>query len=133
MMVNCLDQLIDEPTHFMDGCVPTCVDLILTNNPQIFVNSGVIPSPDDHCKHQIIHGNLNLSVPCPPPYERKIWKYHLADTDMIKQSIKLINWDVFLQNKSVDEMSRCFTETLLKIMERYIPNKTKMVNDKDAP
>ena len=52
---------------------------------------------------------------------------------MIKQSIKLINWNALLQNKTVNEMSRCFTETLLKIMEMYVPNNTIMVNDKDAP
>ena len=84
IMVNGLEQLINEPTHFQTDCSPHCVDLILTNNPSAFVNSEVIPSPDELCKHQIIQGNINFSVPCPPPYKQIFWKYDRADTEIIK-------------------------------------------------
>lgn len=84
MMLNGLEQLINEPTHFQTDYLPHCVDLIFTNNPSAFVNSEVIPAPDEHCKHQIIQGTINFSVPCPPPYKRTFWKYERADTEMIK-------------------------------------------------
>ncbi len=133
MMVNGLEQLINEPTHFQTDCLPHCVDLILTNNPSAFVNSEVIPSPDELCKHQIIQGNINFSVPCPPPYKRTFWKYDRADTEMIKESIKIIDWKTSFQSKTVDEMTSCFTDTLIKIMERYIPHRTVTIDNKDAP
>ena len=97
----------------MSGCAPTCVDLILTNNLQVFVNSEVIPSPDGCCHDHIIQGNFYFSVPCSHPYKREIWKYYLDGTDMIKQSIKLIDWSALFHNKTVDEMTICFTETIL--------------------
>ena len=91
MMTNGLEQLINAPTHFHAGCSPTCVHLILTNNPAAFVNSEVIHSPDEHSKHQIIQGNIYFPVPCPPPYKQTIWKYDRADTEMIKKSIEIID------------------------------------------
>ena len=130
MMINGLNQLINEPTHFQTDCLPHCVDLILTNNPSAFVNSEVIPSPDEHCKHQIIQGNINFSVPCPPPYKRTIWKYERADNEMIRKSIETIDWKTSFQGKSVDEMVSCFTDTLIKIMEKYIPHETITIDDK---
>ena len=130
MMSNGLDQLINEPTHFQTDCLPHCVDLIFTNNPSAFVNSEVIPSPDKHCKHQIIQGTINFSVPCPPPYKRSFWKYERADTEMIKEYIKIINWKTSFQSKTVDEMTSCFTDTLIKIMERYIPHETVKLTTK---
>ena len=56
MLFNQMDQIINEPTHFPRENIETCIDLILTNQPNLFVHSGVIQSPDLNCKHQIIHG-----------------------------------------------------------------------------
>ena len=65
MLLNCLEQLISEPTHFPRDDIETCIDLIFTDKPNCFVDSGVIPSPDPRCKHQVIHGTINFSVPSP--------------------------------------------------------------------
>ena len=46
MLLNCLEQLINEPTHLPRGEIETFLDLILTDKPTAFVHSGVIPSPD---------------------------------------------------------------------------------------
>ena len=45
MLLNCLEQLISEPTHFPRDDIETCIDLIFTDKPNCFVDSGVIPSP----------------------------------------------------------------------------------------
>ena len=76
---NNLSQLIDEPTNIRTTGM-SCVDLIITDQPNLFVNFGVHSSLDDHCQHQIIYGKLNISV---PPYKRKGWYYAKA------QKIKL--------------------------------------------
>ena len=62
---NDLYQLINEPTNIRDESM-TCIDLIITDQPNIFVESGVHPSLDHRCQHQIIYGKLNLSIPAPP-------------------------------------------------------------------
>ena len=69
---NNLDQLINEATHLPRENIATCVDLIFTNQPFLFVDSGVISSPDEKCKHQVIHGKVNFEVPVPPKYTRKM-------------------------------------------------------------
>ena len=81
---NNLSQLIDEPTN-----TPTtgmsCIDLIITDQPNLCVEFRVHSFLDDHCQHQIIHGKPNISVPSPPLYKRKIW--HYAKAQMTK-----LNW-----------------------------------------
>lgn len=67
MLLNRMEQLINEPTHFPRDDIETCIDLILTDQPNLFVHSGVIQSPDPRCKHQIINGKINFSIPCPHP------------------------------------------------------------------
>ncbi len=53
--VNNLDQIINEPTHLPREAIATCIDLIFTNQPYLFVDSGVLPSLDKKCKHQVIY------------------------------------------------------------------------------
>ena len=132
MMLNYMEQLINEPTHLPDNS-STCIDLILTDQPDAFVDSGVIASLDDHCKHQIIYGKLNFNTPCPPPYKRTIWEYKKADIQAIELSFQLIDWNILFQNLSADDTATKFTKTLTDIMAKYIPHKTVLVNDKDAP
>ena len=133
MLLNCFEQLISEHTHFARDDIETCIDLILTEQPSSFVDSGVIPSPDPRCKHQVIHGTINFTVPSPPPYKRKIWKYDQANVLSIKNNIGSINWDELFAGKNIDDMVSVLTDNLLSVMCDNIPNKIITVNDKDAP
>ena len=83
---NNLSQLIDEPTNIRTTGM-SCIDLIITDQLNLFVDFGVHSSLDDHCQHQIIHGKLNISVPIPPPYKRKVWYYAKAQKDKVKSAI----------------------------------------------
>ena len=65
----------------------SCIDLIITDQPNLFVNSGVHPSLDEHCQHQIIYGKLNISVSYPPPFKRKFWDYSKANARLGTQLI----------------------------------------------
>ena len=68
-----LYQLISEPTNFEPNKKPSCIDLIITNQPNLILNSGTRPSPDPTCHHQITHCKANFNLPPPPPpYEREI-------------------------------------------------------------
>ena len=52
---NGFEQVINLPTHFPRPGIETCIDHIFTNQRQIIIDSGTIPSPDPHCKHAIIY------------------------------------------------------------------------------
>ena len=133
MLLNGLEEVINEPTHFPRGDIATCIDLIFTSQRCAFVDSGTLPSPDPACKHQIIYGKLNYSVPCPPPYKRKLWDYNLADIHEIRRHLKNTNWEQILANKSPDEMVDFFNKVFLNTMNKLIPYKDVTINERDAP
>ena len=130
---NSLEQVIDEATHLPNDHTQTCIDLIMTNQPFLFVDKGVIPSPDPSLKHQIIHGKLNFCIPSPPPYKRKIWNFKLANIPTIKLQMNSIPWEQFMLNNTLDDCVKFFTTNFLNIMQANIPNKIATFDDRDAP
>ena len=50
-----LTQICNEPTNFQPGKRPSCIDLIVTDQPNLVLESGTRPSLDPHCPRQIIH------------------------------------------------------------------------------
>ena len=90
-------------------------------------------SLDINCQHQIIFGNLNLSLPSPPPYNRTVWHYSRANAQSIINSINSVNWVSNLNPLGPSEVVDYFAMTLYKIMSLYIPNESIKINDKDPP
>ena len=129
---NNLTQLIDQPTN-IESRGKSCVDLIITDQPNLFFDYGIHSSLENYCHHQIIHGKINISVPSPPPYKRQIWDYAKADKDEIRQFLTNIDWISKFKDLSVNEMVQQFTSTVMGMMLRFIPNKMIIFNDKDPP
>ena len=121
-----LTQIISEPTHFRENCLPSCIDLIISDQPNLVLNSGVRPSLDPACKHQIIFCKINFSIPPPPPYSRKVWQFDRANSPLIAKAISQFPWHERL-NQILDSPSlqvRLLNETILNIMSTFVPNKT---------
>ena len=101
----------------------SCIDLIITDQPIFFIESGVHPSLDSHCQHQIIYGKLNISSPTPAPYERIIWDYSKAETSKIRDIINSLDWNMLLCDLESEEMAEIFTGVLYSILSSHIPKK----------
>ena len=72
-------------------------------------------------KHNIIHGTINISVPRPPPFKRKIWDYKSAKTDQTDQTdLRQVNWHELFFNLNVSEQCLPFTDVFLDIMRNDI-------------
>ena len=144
-----MTQLIDQPTS-IEPRGKSCVDLIITDQPNLFVDYGIHSSLDNNCHHQIIHGKINISVLSLPPYKKQIWDYAKADKDEIRQFLTNIDWiskfkdlsanemvQQFTSTKfkdlSANEMVQQFTSTAIGIMLHFIPNKMIIFNNKDPP
>lgn len=128
-----LHQLISEPTHFMNNS-KSCIDLIFTDQPNLFVDSGVHPTLHEQCHHQIVYGKLSISNVKQPPYTRRIWFYDKSDSDNIKQSIEMFNWQKHLGSlKCSNEQVKLLNETLLNIYSNFIPNKVKKIRPNEVP
>ena len=88
-----LTQIISEPTNFQPGKRPSCIDLIVTDQPNLVLESGTRLSLDSTCHHQIIHCRVNFKIPPPPPVDRKIWHYDKANTAAIRSSMLNFPWN----------------------------------------
>ena len=88
-------QVIAEPTNFDPGKKPSCIDHIVTDQPNIILGSGTRSSLDPLCHHQIIYCKVNFRIPPPSPFERKIWHFNRANTAAIKRSMTNVPWFQF--------------------------------------
>ena len=67
----------------------------------------------------------------PPPYERTVWHYQQADTELIKRSLENFDWKNAFSNCNPNEDVSVLTKTVLNIMSNVIPNETVLVGDRD--
>ena len=130
--VNNLYQLIDEPTNIRRDSM-SCIDLIITDQPHLFIESGVHPSLDNNCQHQIIYGKLNISLPNAPPYKRTVWEYEKANIPSVRAAISALNWELIFQGLQVDDMAEVFSNKIFEILSSDIPNRTIKCDDRDPP
>ena len=125
--------LINEPTHFIRNS-RSCIDVIFTDQPNLFLETGVHPSLHENCHHQIVHGKLNVRSLSPPPYRRRIWFYDRAEATAIKKSIEMFPWKDTLSDIACPNLQvKTLNETLLNIFSNFIPNKTITVRPRQAP
>ena len=119
-----LTQIISEPTNFQEHCRPSCIDLIITDQPNLVLNSGVRASPDPTCKHQITFCKINFSIPPPPTYNREVWRFNEANIPSIKRAVSQFPWHErlnLINNPSLQV--ELLNETILNIMSNFVPHK----------
>ena len=107
--------------------------LFFTNLQNLITDSGIHPSLHSNCHHQIIYGKFNLKNFYPPPYERHIWHYKYANTDMISKAIQGFDWGKAFLGKSTEEKASILTKTILNILSNFIPNEKVTIDDRDPP
>ena len=126
-------QLISEPTHTRDNCNPTCIDLTLTDQPNLIMETGVRPSLDPSCKYQITFCKLNFKIPPLRPFTRHTWQFDKAERVLIERSMSEFQWEsVLTQNTDPDSQVDILNSTLLNIMSNFVPN-FKVNVKPDAP
>ena len=127
-----LTQIITEATHILPNS-STCIDLLFTNQPNIIIEAGVLPSLHPNCHHQIIYAKINFEIFFPPTYHRHIWHYSKADVNGIRESINRINWDRVFLDINVNKQVELFNNYIMNIFYNFIPNETISINDNDPP
>ena len=128
-----LHQLISEPTHLL-GDSKSCIDLIFTDQPNLFIETGVHPSLHSHCHHQIVYGKLSISNISLPPYSRRIWHYDKADASAIIKNIELFNRNQHPNSiHNPEELVKLLTEVLFNIHSNFIPSEIKTFRPHQGP
>ena len=82
-----LFQIISEPTNFEPNKNPSCIDLVITDQPNLILDNGTRASLDSYWHHQIVYCKINFRIPPPSPLERKIWHFNKANQTAIKGSM----------------------------------------------
>ena len=117
-----MKQLISAPTHILQHS-STCIDLIFVNQPNLVMYSGIHPSLDQNCHHQVIFCKLNLKIEYPQPYAREVWDYGKAQTDLINRAIDQFDWVNLFLDKNINEQVILFNRTILNIFQNFIQAK----------
>ena len=104
------------PTNFEPGKKTSCIAIIVTDQPNIALDSGTRTSLDPFCLHQIIYCKANIRIPPPLPFKRKLLHFNGVNTAAIKRSMTKFPWQV-----------KTFTDILLNIMSNFVPNETKKI------
>ena len=68
-----------------------------------------------------------------PPYERTVWYYEGANTELIRRAIDQFDWLRALSNVNADEKVYFFIKTLLNIIQTFIPHEINICDDRDPP
>ena len=128
-----MTQLICEPTHFFrDDCKPSCIDLIVTDQPNLVLNSGVRPSPDPVVRHQVTFCKINFKIPPLPKYNRTIWYFNRARVDLIRRAISNFPWEVnLLINQNPGHQVKLLNKSILNIMSNFVPNEVKTIRPQE--
>ena len=112
-----LSQLIREPTNLEDNKSLSCIDLTICDQPNF-----VRPSPDNFCKQQMTCCNLNLHIPPPPVYSRKLWHYNRANSDAMTRAVTDFPWINHLRNLDPSQQVEFFNNKILNIASNFMPD-----------
>ena len=127
-----LKQIINQPTHILNNS-SSCIDLLFTSQANLVMESGVHSSLHSNCYHQIIYARFNLKIYYPPPYEREIWHYKKANSDLIQQVIGEFNWERAFHRKNINEKVSILNNTINNVLSNFIPHETITCDDKKPP
>ena len=97
------------------------------------MESGVRPSPDNFCKHQMTFFILNFHIPPPPVYSRKIWHYNRAKSDAMTNAVTDFPWTTHHRNLDPSKQVELFNNKILNIASNFIPNNYVKIQPKDPP
>ena len=101
----------------------SCIDLILTSNPNLINSSGVEMSLFEKRHHNIVYGKIDFKISIPPPYMREVWNYKNASTESLQRSVSSIDSDFLFRGKSIRKKFDILNECLKNIFHYFVSNK----------
>ena len=120
-----LTQMISEPTHFREHCHSSCIDLIICDQPNLVIDSGIRSSLDNTCKHQITFCKLSIRTPSIPPFKRLVWFYDKANRELIRIAMTAVQWGLLLnKNHNPNAEVKLLNQTILNIITNFVPSST---------
>jgi len=126
--------MVHQPT-FITKVARTCIDLVITNQPNLILSTEIHPSLHTNSHHQVNYTKVHLKCPPPPPYERRLWHYGRANIEAIQKSISDYDWEnaLGLLSHDPDLQVDHLDEVFLNVAKNFIPFEDKKIHPKDPP
>ncbi|CAG9137811.1 unnamed protein product [Plutella xylostella] len=126
-----LTNLVNEPTRVVENSA-TLLDLIITDNPQLFRNLSVHHNPS-LSDHAMVLVDLAIKIPKEPP--QYVWTRVLSKIDEknFLQDLKEQPWSEILKYDDVEIMTSHFNDLLTCIFDKHSPLKRIRINQRPRP
>ena len=128
------DQMVTEPTHFIENS-SSILDLIFVLNKSNVFKAGVLD--------MFFENQVRYHVPTAvifkfvksfqKPYKRHIWLYEKGNYIEYRRLLNNIDWDSITDDNHVDNMAEKFTDILINAAEKAVPNKTATIRPNEYP
>lgn len=112
---NFLVQLVDQPTRFREGNLPSTLDLIITNTEEL-IDKIEYCDPIGKSDHVCLLFKIFTSFKNEQPIQMR-YRWNKGDFVKFNQSLSEINWEPILDNKDATEGWREL-QTLLRSIEK---------------
>jgi hypothetical protein len=112
-----LSCLINSPTH-QSGNI---LDLILTNQPELFLCTSINPDLLTTSDHFTINTELTLSKRNKPPMKIRKFCFKKADWKSINEDLNKINWKSIFRNLDIKKKLDLFKSKLDIVLRKHIP------------
>ena len=108
------------------------LDQCLCNFSNLLKDSKILPpiSSSDHC---VLALEFKMKFHQPIAYQRTMWDFKNANYSLYRDEISNTNWEVCFEKDSINDICLAWTETLLSIAKKHIPNKLVTVRPRDKP
>ena len=112
-----LEQIVHEPTRGAN-----CLDLVLTNAPDLVPRVEILPRLSDH---EVVYFEFTTKITKAQNVIRPIPLYNKADWSNMKKELANLETRILEQanNSDVNILWKIFRETMQDLMKKYIPHK----------
>ena len=70
----------------------SCINFKFCANLNVISKHGVDVSIFVKCQHNVLFGKIDICVPLPPVYVRKVWDYHNVNVKNVKKATSNFKW-----------------------------------------
>ena len=121
-----LSQFVTEPT--LDN---NLLDIVLASEADL-INACEVGEALANSDHRIIRCEINCEVNI-KENTLLVPNYKKGNILGLKSELQQIQWETVFANKNIEQMCACFTSTLLKAEEKWIPRVRKRINNSKNP
>ena len=112
---------------------PSCINLVFTSQPNLVVDSGVLPSLHPNAIIKVFMQNLTWKFIFPQITNEKYGITDKGTTELTRTAVHEFNWQRAFSNLNIHERVSFFNKTILNIALNFIPHETVICDDRDPP